>query len=98
MTASMQTVTVKPNQTIFDLAAQHYGNAEAVGEILRNNPELTNEDAAKTAVGIDAIADKNFYIDLPVRAGTAVGIDTDSHRLQKSVTKQIETDITTFNL
>lgn len=94
----MQTVTVKPNQTIFDLSAQHYGNAEAVGEILRNNPELTNEAAAKTALGIDAVTDKNFYADLPVRTGTVVVIDTDSRLMQKSVVKQIQTDITTFNL
>lgn len=94
----METTTVKPNQTVFDLAAQHYGNTEAVGEILRNNPELTNEDTAKTALGINAVTDKNFYADLPVRTGTAVRIDTDSRLLQKSVIKQIQTDITTFNL
>lgn len=94
----METVIVKPNQTVFDLAAQHYGTCEAIGEILRNNPELTNEAAAKTALGINAVADKNFYIDLPVKTGTAVLIDTDSRLLQKSVIKQIETDITTFNL
>lgn len=94
----METVTVKPNQTVFDLAAQYYGTCEAVGEILRNNPELVNQDEAKTALGINAVADKNFYIDLPVKAGTVVLIDTDSRLLQKSVIKQIETDITTFNL
>lgn len=91
-------VTVKPNQTIFDLAAQYYGTCEAIGEILDNNPELTNEDAAKTAAGIDAINDDSFYFDLPVKTGAVIKIDTDSRRLQKSVIKQIQTDITTFNL
>lgn len=94
----MQTITVKPNQTIFDIAVQYYGNAEAVGEILRNNPQLSNETAAKTAIGINAITDDNFYFDLPVKAGTALMIDTDSRYLQKSVIKQIDTDVTTFNL
>lgn len=91
-------VTVKPNQTIFDLAAQYYGTCEAVSEILGNNPELTNEDAAKTAAGIDAVSDDSFYFDLPVKTGTVIKIDTDSRLLQKSVIKQIQTDVTTFNL
>lgn len=91
-------VTVKANQTIFDLAAQYYGTCEAASEIVCNNPELTNEDAAKTAVGIDAINDDSFYFDLPVKTGTVIKIDTDSRLLQKSVIKQIQTDVTTFNL
>lgn len=91
-------VTVKPNQTIFDLAAQYYGTCEAISELLANNPDLTNEDAAKTAAGIDAINDDSFYFDLPVKTGTVMKIDTDSRLLQKSVIKQIQTDVTTFNL
>lgn len=92
----MKTITVKANQTVYDLAAQHYGTGEAVGEILQNNPGLTNEDKAKIQAGIDAIQDSYFYFDLPVRAGSAVLIDTDSPLMNNSIIREMN-DVTTFS-
>lgn len=94
----MKTITVKPNQTIYDIAVENYGTCEAIGEILKNNPILKNEDNAKTAVGIDAIADKSFYFDLPLKADSTLLIDTDSRAIKNSVVREINTDVTTFNL
>lgn len=95
---NMKTVTVKPNQTIFDLAAQHCGTCGAIGEILSNNPALANDDAAKVALGIDPLADRDFYPDLPVRTGSTIRIDTDSLQIRSTIVREIQTDITTFNL
>lgn len=94
----MKTVTVKPNQTIFDIAVENYGTCEAIGEILRNNPALANEDRAKTAVGIDPINDKSFYFDLPLKSGSTLFVDTDSRLIKNSVIREINTEVTTFNL
>lgn len=93
----MKTVIVKPNQTIFDIACEQYGTVEAVGEIIRNNPGLTNEDTAKIAAGIDTITDKNFYIDLSVRTKTTILVDTDSRMIDNTVIKEIEADVTTYD-
>lgn len=94
----MKTVIVKSNQTIFDIAVENYGTVEAVGEIIRNNPGLTNEDSAKIAAGIDPITDKSFYIDLPVRTKTTILVDTDSRMIDNTVIKEIEADVTTYDL
>ena len=42
----MKTVEVKDEQTLLDIALQHYGTAEAVGKILSDNPGLANEPSA----------------------------------------------------
>lgn len=94
----MKTITIKPNQTIYDVAAEQYGTCEAVGEILKNNPALINEDRAKTAVGIDSISDKSFYFDLPLKSGSTLFVDTDSRLIKNSVIREINTEVTTFNL
>ena len=39
----MKTVTVKPNQTVFDILVEQYGTCEALAELLENNPNLENE-------------------------------------------------------
>lgn len=93
----MQTVIVKLNQTIFDLAAEQYGTSEAVGEILKNNPHLTNDKTALTALGIDYLSDTEFYIDAPVEVGFKLQIDTDSKLIKTSITKEINIDVTTYD-
>lgn len=93
----MTKIEVKPNQTIFDIALEQYGTCEAVSEMLRNNPEITNADAAKVALGIDPVKDRSFYLDLSVRPGLKVAIDPDSRLMRKNVTREIQTDITTFD-
>lgn len=39
----MKIIEVQADQTLLDLAVQHYGTAEGVGEILRLNPTLEND-------------------------------------------------------
>lgn len=94
----MKTVTVKPNQTIFDIACEQYGTCEAVAEILRLNPGIRNDRAALSALGVDYLAGDVFHIDVPVAVDFPLQIDTDSRLARTSVTKEITTEITTFNL
>lgn len=94
----MQTIIVKENQTLFDLAVQHYGAAEAVVEILQNNPAIRNDKNALVALGVDYLTDTNFYVDAAVEAGFVLQIDTDSKLLNLSITREIGDDVTTFNL
>ena len=93
----MKTITVEPNQTVFDLAIQYYGSTEGINEILENNT-LENDDTSKIAVGIDPISDKDFYVDLPVKPGTTTSVNTDSKLVKNSVIREIATNVTTFNL
>ena len=39
----MKTVTVKPNQTVFDILVEQYGTCEVLAEFLENNPDLEND-------------------------------------------------------
>lgn len=94
----MKTVTVKPNQTIFDITCEQYGTCEAVQEILRLNPGIRNDPAALAALGVDYLAGDVFYIDVPVAVDFPLQIDTDSRTIKTSVTKEINTEITTFIL
>lgn len=94
----MKTVTVKKNQTIYDVAAACYGTCEADVEIIAANPELRNDDRAKIAAGIDPIADKDFYFDLAIKAGSPVRIDTDSRMVKKNIVREIDKEVTTFGL
>ncbi|MCB6971817.1 MULTISPECIES: hypothetical protein [Butyricimonas] len=93
----MKTITVEPNQTVFDLAIQYYGTTEGINEILEDNT-LENDDTSKIATGIDPVSDKDFYIDLPVKPGTTIIINTGSKLVKNSVTRDITTSVTTFNL
>lgn len=94
----MKEIKATENQTVYDVAVMYYGTCEAVGEILRNNPELANDAKAKTALGIDAVSDAAFYPDLPIRPGSIIRIDTDSRLIRKNALREIEKEITTFNL
>lgn len=94
----MKTISVKRNQTLFDVALERYGTLEALGEILRNNPGLTNDAGALAALGIDAVNSSDFYPDVMLEAGQSVAIDTDSGTIRSGIVKQIIQDITTFDL
>lgn len=93
----MKTVKAKANQTLFDVAVENYGNCEALHEIMQNNPEIGNEDAALAAAGIDPVGNADFYMDLALKKGSEIRIDTDSRWLKNSVVREIETDVTTYN-
>lgn len=92
----MKTITAAANQTIYDLALQHYGTIEAVGELLINNPELMNDPTALAEQGIDYVADRGFYVDVPLLKGSLVMIDPQSSNMKKTITKEITQEITTY--
>lgn len=92
----MKTITTEANQTIYDLAVEHYGTTEAVGELITLNPHLTNDPAALAAVGIDYIADTSFYADVAVLAGTKLTIDERSRTIKQNITREIKRTITTY--
>lgn len=94
----MKTITVKPNQTLFDLAVENYGTSEAVAEILKNNPDLRNDKAAMTALGVNYTSNSGFYLDAPVETDFQLQIDTDSKQIKTSIIKEITTEVTTFTL
>ncbi len=96
----MKTIKVKQNQTVYDIALEQYGNVEAIGEIMVNNPDLRNDPAALTALGINAIEDDGFYIDVSLLPGSAVQINnTDSPLMRPAVLKElVGEEITTFDL
>lgn len=92
----MKTIKVAPNQTIYDLAVQHYGNAEAVSEILSNNPDLANDTNALKALGINVAVQSAFRLDVAVRSGFMLRIDETSDLRNESIIKKITNDITTY--
>lgn len=94
----MKKVTVKHNQTLYDIAVSEYGTCEAISELLVNNPELSNDSQAKVAMGIDVANDQDFYFDLPLNPGSVVLIDTDSRTLRKNILREIAKEVTTFDL
>lgn len=89
----MKTIEVKDEQILLDVALQYYGTAEAIGEIVANNPGLCNEPSAVVAAGQGLGA---FYPDIKLKIGLAVRIDDESRLMKKTVIKKIETDITTY--
>lgn len=91
----MKTVTVKPNQTIFDIAVEQYGTCEAIAEIMSNNPGIRNDKAALSALGIDYLSDTDFYADVTVEPGFQFLVNTDSRLIKTNVIKEINTDVTT---
>lgn len=94
----METIKTVQNQTVFDIAVQHYGTGEAVGEIMRNNPGLRNDPAALAELGIDYMADSAFYADAALRPNQNVAIDPDSKLRKQSVTRELPGAVTTFDL
>lgn len=93
----METITVKERQTLFDIALEQYGTCEAVDELLRLNPDIANDPAALTAAGIDSIADKGFYLDLPVETSMQLVYDPDSMLRRDNILKELRNDITTYD-
>lgn len=102
MTRNMKIVKVKENQTVFDILVEQYGTCEALAEFLENNPELENGPGAglpdKGAVSgrLAPEALQAFRLDLPVKAGSTVRIDTDSKLIKTSVVKEMDTEVTTY--
>ena len=92
---NMKTVTVKPNQTIFDILVEQYGTCEALAEFLENNPDLENDPGTdKRAV---PESERIFRFDLPLKVSSTVLISTDSRQIKTSVIREINTEVTTFS-
>lgn len=89
----MKTVEVQDEQTLLDIALQHYGTAEAMGEIVANNPSLKNEPSAVVEAGRQLGA---FYPDIKLKVGLGVNIDDDSRLVKKTTVKKIDRSITTY--
>ncbi len=92
---NMKTVTVKPNQTVFDILVEQYGTCEALAELLENNPNLENEPGADGRAIPEA--ERIFRLDLPLKDGSTVLISTDSRQIKTSVIREINTEVTTFS-
>jgi hypothetical protein len=85
------TVIAEENQTIFDLAVQHYGTVEAVEEILELNPGLENDPKHSGGNTND------FWLCLPVKAGSEIAIDEKSPLMDKNAVKHLKNEhITTW--
>jgi len=93
----MKRIKAKPRQTVFDIALEQYGTADAVEEILRNNSVLVNDPAALIALGIEAIGQTDFYPDIALAPGSVVLIDGNSLLRQPNTLKELTDDITTFD-
>lgn len=89
----MKTIEVQADQTVLDLAMQHYGTAEGVSEILSLNPSLENDPQRVAAEGREAGA---FYPDLRLTPGQSVLIDDGGTVIKKSVVKKMERNVTTY--
>lgn len=92
----MKTVEVQPNQNIYDLAAQHYGSLAAVDELLSLNPDLENDPVALVACGAILTARQTFRLDVAVKEGFPLRIDTASRLMNRQILHDIKTDITTY--
>lgn len=92
----MKTVTVKKNQTVYDLALEQYGTCEAVGELLRNNPALRNDPAALAARGIDSVNDPALYVDVALLPGMEAAVDPASPLAERPTVREINSDIMTY--
>lgn len=91
----MKQIKVKANQTIYDIAIEQYGTCAAVDELLKLNPDITNDPSAKATA---EIVDTDYYIDLAITKGLVIVIDPDSKLKQSSITRELQDiDITTYN-
>ncbi|MEG1499378.1 MAG: hypothetical protein RRX93_07860 [Bacteroidales bacterium] len=89
---------VEPNQTIYDLALQHYGTVAGIVDILSYNPDLKNDKLALSTLGIDTVKDNDFYFDAPVEIGFPLKINKDSKYGIPTITREFNAPITTYNI
>lgn len=94
----MKTIRVKPNQTLYDIAIENYGTCEAISEILKKNPHICNDKTSLAALGIETTGKVDFYLDAALQVDQELHIDTDKKTILNSVIREINTDVTTYNL
>ena len=89
----MKTIEVQADQTVLDLAMQHYGTAEGVSDILRLNPSLENDPQR---IAAEEREEGAFYPDLRLTPGQSVVIDDGGTIIKKSIVRKIERNVTTY--
>ncbi|KAA6339869.1 hypothetical protein EZS27_012234 [termite gut metagenome] len=81
----MKKVAVLSNQTLYDLAVQHYGTVEATGELFALNPDIRNTPERE-----------DFCFDLPIQPGEIV-MNEESRLIKKNRVKELsDKEITTW--
>lgn len=81
----MKTIKAKDNQILLDIAMQYYGTAEAIAEILENNPGIKNDPQALVSASRPL---GSFYPDIKLEVGSSLLIDDDSRRIKKQLSKK----------
>lgn len=81
----MKTIKVKDNQILLDIALQYYGTAEAIAEILANNPGVKNDPQTLVDSGRPL---GSFYPDAKLETGSSLLIDDDSRRVKRRLSKR----------
>ncbi len=71
----MKTINTIKNQTVFDVAVQHYGAVDMFVKVIELNPHLKNDYSAAIEAGVPF---ENDVLDLsyPVMEGTEIIIET----------------------
>jgi hypothetical protein len=83
----MKTVEALRNQTVFDIAAQHYGNTAAFEEILELNPGIRNDF---TNIPDEEIVDRSeFDFAFPVMEGMGIIINENSEMMRLNVLREL---------
>lgn len=89
----MKKVKINNNQTLLDVAIEYYGTAEAIGEMLQNNPQIKNDVDAL----INSARDINeFHPDIKLEIGSTLLIDDDSRQVKKIAVKKINRSVNTY--
>ena len=89
----MKRIKVKKDQTLLDVALEHAGSAEMIGELLALNPGMSNDGAA---LQFACRAPGSFYPDLPISEGQELLVDDESSRYQPAVVRKMERSVTTY--
>lgn len=93
----MDKIVVQENQSLRDIAIASYGTMEAIEEILNlNNESLVNDKKALSAVGIDYVIDKAFYLDVALEAGLVITIDPNSRLIKRNMMRDLNTPQTKY--
>lgn len=93
----MQQITIKPNQSLRDIAIANYGTLEAMGEIVAINEAVLKNDAkALVAIGVDYLNDSSFYLDVALEPGLIIEINEKSKLIDKNTIRELKTEQTKY--
>lgn len=93
----MKRITIKQNQSLRDIALQHYGTLEALGELVTiNEPVLRNDMRALVALGIDYLNAPGFYLDVALEPGLVIEVDEKSRLIDQNIVKELTREQTKY--